>query len=69
MMKREFNAMLIMVVCAMVGVVLTAIVTTLYTQGYISTMILSSGMTLSQIQFLTFGACLFIGVVMGALKS
>ena len=68
-MRKEFNSMLIMVVCAIIGIILTALATTLYNQGYISTMIISSGMTLSQMQFLIFGACLFIGVVMGAVKS
>lgn len=67
-MRKQFTMMLIVVVSAILGVVLTAIATTLYNQGYISMIVTSSGMTLAQMQFLIIGACLFIGVVMGASK-
>lgn len=67
-MKKEVNAMLMMVACAIIGVIFAAIVGLLYTEGYISAMF-DTSFTIANMQFLVFIAWLIVGAVLGALRD
>ena len=68
-MRKEFNMMLIVIVCAILGIITAGIINTLYIQGIITTAIISSTFTMQQLQFIIFFAWLITGIVIGVMKD
>jgi hypothetical protein len=68
-MRKEFNMMLIVVVCAILGIVCAGLINTLYEQGIITTAMIGETFTMQQFQFLIFFAWLVIGIVIGVMKD
>lgn len=70
-MKRTFNMALIIVVCALLGVVTDMIINQLYTNGiFIDEIITASEtITINDLLFIVFFAWLFTGIVIGILRS
>jgi hypothetical protein len=70
-MRKEFNMMLIVVVCAILGIVCAVIVYQLYTNGILIDEIIEESSTISidDLMFIVFFAWLFVGIVIGVFKS
>jgi hypothetical protein len=68
-MKKEFNLMMIIIVCAIMGLTTAVIVYTLYTNGTIIDEMITSSVTIDDLMFIIFFAWLIIGVIVGAFKS
>lgn len=67
-MRKEFQAMLVMVVCSIIGVIFAAMVGLLYEQGYITGLLIGT-ITIENLQFLIFFLWLISGAVAGSLKN
>lgn len=67
-MKKEFNMMLIMLVSTLIGIIFAIIMGQLYTEGYISSLLVN-GMTISDLQFLIFFVWLIGGMIAGVMKN
>ena len=67
-MKKEFNAILIMIVGAVLGIISAVLIGQLNTDGYISG-ILIGGMTIANLQFLVFFVWFIGGLVIGILRN
>lgn len=69
-MKREFQMMLIVVVCAIMGVVSAMIVNTMYVRGQvIDELIAETTITIGDLQFIVFFMWLLTGIIIGVLKT
>ena len=67
-MKREFQMMLIVVVCAIMGVVSAMIVNTMYTRGQIIDELLAeTTITISDLMFVVFFMWVLMGIIIGVL--
>lgn len=67
-MRKEFDMMLIVVVCAILGVICAVIVDLLYTQGVITDTMLS-GVTIENLSFIIFFFWMVTGIVIGVFKD
>jgi hypothetical protein len=69
-MRKEFNMMLIVVVCSILGIVFAAGLNLLYTQGIVLDQIVAnSGIGINEITFFVFLAWMIAGIVIGVLKN
>lgn len=70
-MKKELNMMLVIVVCAIIGLVCAVLVYTMYTNGIIIDELVTESSTISinDLTFIVFFGWTFIGIVIGVLKS
>jgi len=67
-LKREFQAMLIVIVCAILGIVSAMIINTMYVRGQIIDELITGTITIGDLQFIVFFAWLLIGIIIGVLK-
>ena len=67
-MRKEFNMMLIVVVCAILGVICAAIINQLYIQGIISPAVLGT-LSINGLEFMVFFVWLIVGIIAGVLKD
>ncbi len=67
-MRKEYNMMVTIVVCGIMGLISAVIVTQLYTNGYI-TSLLMNGMTIGDLQFLVFFIWIIFGLVAGVMRN
>lgn len=68
-MKKSFNMMLIIIVCAIIGVALAQIISLMYSDGILIDEILSnSTISLSDLQFIVVLLWLMIGIILGATR-
>lgn len=70
-MRKELNMMLIIVVCAIIGLVCAIITYQLYTNGILVDEIVTESSTISidDLTFIIFFGWTFVGIVIGVLKS
>lgn len=68
-MRKEFDMMLIVVVCAVLGVICAVIVNTLYTQGILIDAMIGSSISITDLQFLVFFLWLVAGIIVGVMKN
>ena len=68
-MRKEFNMMLIVVVCAILGIVCAAILNILYTQGILADFLANTSITIIDLEFLIFFFWLIGGIVLGVMKN
>lgn len=68
-MRKEFNMMLVIVVCAILGIVTAAAVNLLYTQGIMIDSILGGTITISDFEFVIVLVWIITGIIIGVLKN
>lgn len=68
-MKKEFSMMLIIVVCAVLGIICAAIANILYEQGVIINSLINSSITIADFQFAIFFVWLIVGIIIGVMKN
>ena len=67
-MRKEFQTMLIVIVCAILGVVSAMIVNTMYVRGQIIDEFITGTITIDDLMFVVFFAWLVVGIIIGVLK-
>lgn len=68
-MRKEFITMLIIIVCAILGVISAIMVKTLYTNGVILDELIINTISIEDVQFFVFFAWLIVGIIAGVLRK
>ena len=69
-MKKEFNMLIIIMVCAVLGIVSAGLIGVMYTQGPLVAFLANTpSVTLADLQFMVFFVWLIIGIIAGSLKQ
>jgi len=68
-MKKEFNMMLIVVVCAMLGIISAVIVNLLYTNGIIIDELITNTISINDVMFSIFFAWIVMGIIIGVFRN
>lgn len=68
-MRKEFNMMLTVVVCAILGIICVALVNVLYTQGIIIDEMIGGTLSIADLGFIIFFLWLLIGIIIGVMKD
>lgn len=68
-MRKEVDMMLIIVVCAILGVVTAVIVNLLYTNGIIFDELITDSITIDDAMFIVFLIWVIVGIIIGVFKD
>lgn len=68
-MRKQFELMLIILVCGILGVITSVIANQLYTQGIIIDELISGTITINDLTFIIFFAWIVIGIIIGVFKD
>ena len=69
-MKKEFNMLIIIMVCAVLGIVSSGLIGVMYTQGPLAAFLANTpSVTLADLQFMVFFVWLIMGIIAGSLKQ
>ena len=68
-MKKEFNMLIIIMVCAVLGIVSAGLIGVMYTQGTLAAFLANTpSVTLADLQFMVFFVWLLGGIALGVYK-
>jgi len=67
--RKEFEMMLVILVCAILGVITAMIANLLYTNGIIIDELISGTITISDFMFIIFFIWIIVGIIIGVFKD
>lgn len=68
-MRKELQILLIIVTCAVLGLITANIIYILYTQNIVVNELLTGSITINSLMFLVFFVWLIVGIVIGVMKD
>lgn len=68
-MRKEFELMLIIVICAILGIVTAIVVNLLYTNGIVIDELIVNTISIEDVMFLVFFAWIVVGIIIGVFKD
>jgi len=68
-MKKEVNVLLIIVVCAILGIITAVVVNLLYTNGVVIDELIANTISIDDVMFVVFLLWIVVGIVIGVFKN